>query len=430
MTVARSARRSHEIMERARELFPGGVSSPVRAFRGVGGEPFVVDRGEGARIWDVDGNEYLDFVLSWGPLVLGHAPPIVLDALADAMQRGTSFGIPTELEVRLAELVVARMPHLEMLRFVSSGTEATMSAVRVARAITKRDALLKFDGCYHGHADSFLVRAGSGVATLGLPNSPGVPESLASLTFTAPFNDLAAVERTLAGSPIAAIIVEPVVGNGGFIPPDPGFLPGLRALADRYGALLIFDEVMTGFRIAYGGARERFDVVPDLTTLGKVIGGGLPVAAYGGRRDLMSQVAPSGPVYQAGTLSGNPLAMAAGIATLTALTPRLHDRIAARTATLVQGLQQAAARHRVPFGANHAGSMWGFFFRSEPVRSFADAKSSDVERFRRFFHAALERGVYLAPSAFEAAFMSAAHSDADIELALERLDDAMHEVAG
>ena len=429
MTVARPARRSHEIMSRARELFPGGVSSPVRAFGGVGGEPFVVERGEGARIWDADGNEYLDFVLSWGPLVLGHAPPIVLDAVNDAMQRGTSFGIPTELEVQLAELVIARMPHLEMIRFVSSGTEATMSAVRVARAVTKRDTLLKFDGCYHGHADSFLVRAGSGVATLGLPNSPGVPQSLASLTLTAPFNDLAAVERALAQSAVAAIIVEPIVGNAGFILPDPGFLPGLRALADRYGALLIFDEVMTGFRIAYGGARERFDVVPDLTTLGKVIGGGLPVAAYGGRRDLMSNVAPAGSVYQAGTLSGNPLAMAAGIATLTALTPRLHDRITSRTATLVRGLQESAARHGVPLTANHAGTMWGFFFRAEPVRSFADAQSSDVQRFRRFFHAALQRGVYLAPSPFEAAFMSAAHSDADVEVAIERLDDAMREVA-
>jgi glutamate-1-semialdehyde 2,1-aminomutase len=304
-----------------------------------------------------------------------------------------------------------------------------MSAVRLARAVTKRDTLLKFDGCYHGHADSFLVRAGSGVATLGLPNSPGVPDSLASLTLTAPYNDLGAVERVLADGAVAAIIVEPIVGNAGFIPPDPGFLPGLRALADRYGSLLVFDEVMTGFRIAYGGARERFDVVPDLTALGKVIGGGLPVAAYGGRRDIMSHVAPSGPVYQAGTLSGNPLAMAAGIATLTALTPRLHDRIAARTAALVRGLRESAARHRVPMTADHAGSMWGFFFRAEPVRSFTDAKSSDVRRFQQFFHAALNGGVYLAPSPFEAAFMSAAHSDADVEVALERLDDAMRQVA-
>ena len=410
-------------------LFPGGVSSPVRAFRGVGGEPFVVARGAGSRIWDVDGQEYIDYVLSWGPLVLGHAPPVVLDALEVAMRCGTSFGIPTALEVELAELVVERMPHVEMLRFVSSGTEATMSAVRLARAATGRDVLLKFDGCYHGHGDSFLVRAGSGVATLGLPNSPGVPDALAALTVVAPFNDLHAVEDLLRMHKVAAIIVEPVVGNAGFIAPDPVFLPGLRVLADEYGALLIFDEVMTGFRIAYGGAPERFGVTPDLTTLGKVIGGGLPVAAYGGRRDLMEQVAPSGSVYQAGTLSGNPLAMAGGIATLRALTPLVHEEIAGRTATLVHGLRECAARRRVPFTADCAGSMWGFFFRAEPVRSFSDAKTSDVERFKRFFHAALERGVYLAPSAFEAAFMSAAHTDADVDETLQRLDEALAAVA-
>ena len=419
---------SRQIMARARELFPGGVNSPVRAFRGVGGEPFVVERGAGSRIWDVDGHEYIDFVLSWGPLVLGHAPSAVLDALEETMRRGTSFGIPTELEVRLAELIMDRMPHIEMLRFVSSGTEATMSAVRLARAATGRDVVLKFDGCYHGHADSFLVKAGSGVATLGLPNSPGVPDALARLTITASFNDLDAVERALERHEVAAVIIEPVVGNAGFIPPDPQFLPQLRSVADRAGALLIFDEVMTGFRIAYGGARERFGVVPDLTTLGKVIGGGLPVAAYGGRRELMESVAPSGPVYQAGTLSGNPLAMAAGIATLQTLTPELHDTIAKRTSMLVQGLRESAARHRVPFTADTAGSMWGFFFRAEPVRSYADAKTADVDAFRRFFHAALERGVYLAPSAFEAAFMSAAHSDRDVATALERLDDAMSQL--
>jgi len=416
-------------MARARELFPGGVNSPVRAFGGVGGEPFVVERGAGSRIWDADGNEYIDFVLSWGPLVLGHAPPVVLAALDETMRRGTSFGIPTELEVQLAELIVARMPHIEMLRFVSSGTEATMSAIRLARAVTRREVIVKFEGCYHGHADSFLVKAGSGVATLGLPNSPGVPAALAELTITAPFNDVAAVERVLARHDVAAVIVEPIVGNAGFIAPDPEFLPGLRRLTEDAGALLVFDEVMTGFRIAYGGARERFGVVADLTTLGKVIGGGLPVAAYGGRRQLMESVAPNGPVYQAGTLSGNPLAMAAGIATLTALTPRLHDEIALRTARLVQGLAERAAGHGVPFTADAAGSMWGFFFRADPVRSFADAKTANVERFRRFFHAALERGVYLAPSPFEAAFLSASHSDADVSLALERLDDAMRVAA-
>jgi glutamate-1-semialdehyde 2,1-aminomutase len=412
-------------MERARTLFPGGVSSPVRAFRGVGGEPFVVARGDGARIWDVDGRELIDYVLSWGALALGHAPLPVLERLDETMRRGTSFGIPTELEVELGELIVDRMPHVEMLRFVSSGTEATMSAIRLARAATGRDNVLKFDGCYHGHGDSFLVRAGSGVATLGLPNSPGVPDALASLTVVAPFNDLDAVESLMRMHSIAAIIVEPVVGNGGFIPPDPSFLPGLRSLCDGHGALLVFDEVMTGFRVAPGGARERFGVTADLTTLGKVIGGGLPAAAYGGRRDLMEHIAPVGSVYQAGTLSGNPLAMAAGIATLHALSTDVQHRIATRTARLVQGLREIAMSDGVPFTADCAGSMWGFFFRAEPVRSFADAKTSDVERFKRFFHAALDRGVYLAPSAFEAAFMSSAHSDMDIEETLNRLDDAM-----
>jgi glutamate-1-semialdehyde 2,1-aminomutase len=423
--TGRATTRSHELLRRSAELFPGGVNSPVRAFRGVGGEPFFVARGAGSRIWDADDNEYIDYVLSWGPLVLGHAPPVVLDALARVMQDGTSFGIPTALELELAELLVARMPHLEMLRFVSSGTEATMSAIRLARAATKRDAILKFDGCYHGHGDSFLVRAGSGVATLGLPNSPGVPESLAAMTLTATFNDLADVERLLTGNDVAAVIIEPIVGNGGFIPPDPAFMRGLRELCDRTGALLIFDEVMTGFRIAFGGARERFGVTPDLTTLGKVIGGGLPVAVYGGRRDLMAMIAPSGPVYQAGTLSGNPLAMAAGIATLESLTRDLHDQITARTTTLVRGLTEIAASHDVPFSAGSAGSMFGFFFRREPVRSFADAKESDTKLFARFFHAALDRGVYLAPSAFEAGFVSAAHSDDDIAQTLDRLNDAL-----
>ncbi len=423
----RRTAKSAELMARARCVIPGGVNSPVRAFGGVGGEPFVVESGEGPRIRDVDGNEYIDFVLSWGPLVLGHAAPPVLDALGRTMARGTSFGIPTALEVELAELVTERMPHVELLRFVSSGTEATMSAVRLARAFTRRDALLKFEGCYHGHADSFLVRAGSGVATLGLPNSPGVPSALAELTLTAPYNDVVAT-RAIAeahASSIAAIIVEPVVGNAGFIAPDPAFLPALRELANELGALLIFDEVMTGFRVAPGGARERFGVTADITTLGKVIGGGLPVAAYGGRRDLMELVAPAGPVYQAGTLSGNPLAMAAGLATLRALTPELHDRIARRTARLVQGFREAAARAGVPFTADAAGSMWGYFFSAEPVRDFAGAKRADADLFRRFFHAALERGVYLAPSPYEAAFMSAAHGDDVIDDALARIEDAL-----
>ena len=416
---------SQAIMARARQLFPGGVNSPVRAFGGVGGEPFVVQRGEGPYIWDADGNRYIDYVLSWGPLVLGHAAPVVLDALAEVMQRGTSFGIPTGLEVQLAELIVKRMPHIEMLRFTSSGTEAAMSIARVARAATGRDAILKFDGCYHGHADSFLVKAGSGVATLNLPNSPGVPAALAALTYTAPFNDLDAVRKVAAEVPLAAILIEPIIGNAGFIEPLPGFLAGLREIADQTGALLVFDEVMTGFRIAYGGAVERFGVTPDLTAFGKVIGGGLPVAAYGGRRDLMQQVAPSGSVYQAGTLSGNPLAMAGGLATLTSLTPELHAIIERRTGNLVQGLCDVMAREGVPFSASHAGSMWGFFFHPGPVTNFADARQSDVPLFNRFFHAARERGVYLAPSAFEAAFMSAAHGDDVVADTLERLTDAI-----
>ena len=416
---------SQAIMARARQLFPGGVNSPVRAFGGVGGEPFVVERGEGPYNWDADGNRYIDYVLSWGPLVLGHAAPVVLDALDDVMRRGTSFGIPTGLEVQLAELIVQRMPHIEMLRFTSSGTEAAMSIARVARAATGREAILKFDGCYHGHADSFLVKAGSGVATLNLPNSPGVPAALAALTYTAPFNDLDAVRTIAKQVPLAAILIEPIIGNAGFIEPLPGFLAGLRTIADETGALLVFDEVMTGFRIAYGGAVERFGVTPDLSAFGKVIGGGLPVAAYGGRRELMQQVAPSGSVYQAGTLSGNPLAMAGGLATLKSLTPELHAIIERRTGNLVHGLRDIMQHEGVPFHASHAGSMWGFFFREGPVTNFAEARLSDVPLFNRFFHAARERGVYLAPSAFEAAFMSAAHSDDVVADTLERLTDAI-----
>jgi len=424
-TLMTNNARSAEIMARARGRFPGGVNSPVRAFRGVGGEPFVAARGKGARVWDADGNEYIDYVLSWGPLVLGHAPDVVLEALARVMQDGTSFGMPTEREVDLADKIAERMPHLEMVRFTSSGTEAAMSIARLARAITKREHILKFEGCYHGHADAFLVKAGSGVATLGLPDSPGVPDALAKLTITCAYNDLEAVERIAREIPLAAIMLEPIVGNGGYIEPTADFIPGLRRIADETGALLVFDEVMTGFRIAYGGAAERFGVTPDLTALGKVIGGGLPVAAYGGKRAFMEHIAPTGPVYQAGTLSGNPLAMAGGLATLGALTREVHDGITAQTANLVQGMRDLAARHGVPFTASHSGSMWGFFFQEGPVRTFEEAKKSDVELFKRFFHAARRRGVSLAPSAFEAAFMSAAHGPAEIAETLTRLDDAL-----
>lgn len=424
-TLMTNNARSAEIMVRARGRFPGGVNSPVRAFRGVGGEPFVAARGKGARVWDADGNEYIDYVLSWGPLVLGHAPEVVLEALATVMQDGTSFGMPTEREVDLADKIAERMPHLEMVRFTSSGTEAAMSIARLARAITRREHILKFEGCYHGHADAFLVKAGSGVATLGLPDSPGVPDALARLTITCAYNDLEAVERIAREVPLAAIMLEPIVGNGGYIEPTAEFIPGLRRIADETGALLVFDEVMTGFRIAYGGAAERFGVTPDLTALGKVIGGGLPVAAYGGKRAFMEHIAPTGPVYQAGTLSGNPLAMAGGLATLGALTREVHDGITAQTANLVQGMRDLAARHGVPFSASHSGSMWGFFFHEGPVRTFEEAKKSDVDLFKRFFHAARRRGVSLAPSAFEAAFMSAAHGPAEIADTLSRLDDAL-----
>jgi glutamate-1-semialdehyde 2,1-aminomutase len=421
---------SRALFRRACDIIPGGVNSPVRAFRGVGGEPFFVQRAQGSRLWDADGNEYIDYVLSWGPLILGHAHPGVVQAVCDAAARGTSYGAPTAAEVELAEAVQGFFPSMERIRFVNSGTEATMSAVRLARGFTGRELILKFEGCYHGHGDSFLVKAGSGVATLGLPNSPGVPAELSKLTLTAPFNDLDAVEAIFRAHPerIACVILEPVVGNAGFIPPDDGFLQALRRITEADGALLVFDEVMTGFRVAPGGAQERFGVCPDLTTLGKVIGGGLPVGAYGGRAEVMDWIAPVGPVYQAGTLSGNPLAMAAGLAQLRIL--REDDPypvLERRTRRLVAGVLGVMAERGVAASGGSLGSMWGVFLAAGPVRTFEDAKRSDVETFRRFYHALLRRGVFFAPSAFEAGFTSTAHTDQDVEETISRAREALHE---
>jgi glutamate-1-semialdehyde 2,1-aminomutase len=425
--------RSAALFRRAAAVTPGGVNSPVRAFRAVGGEPFFVQRAAGSRLWDVDGNEYIDYVLSWGPLILGHAHPAVLAAIADAASRGTSYGAPTEAEIDLAELVRELVPSMERVRFVSSGTEATMSAIRLARGFTGREMILKFEGCYHGHGDSFLVKAGSGVATLGLPNSPGVPAELSKLTLTAPFNDAEAVEAVFRahGDRIAAVILEPVVGNAGFILPDDDFLAMLRRITEEHGALLVFDEVMTGFRVSRGGAQERYGVRPDLTTLGKVIGGGLPVGAYGGRADVMDFVAPVGPVYQAGTLSGNPLAMAAGLAQLRILRDEdPYPVLERRTARLVAGLLEVMGEMGVPACGGSAGSMWGVFLAGGPVRSFEAAKKADVALFNRFYHALLERGVFFAPSAFEAGFLSTAHSDDDVEETIARSRDALRAALG
>jgi glutamate-1-semialdehyde 2,1-aminomutase len=423
--------RSEELFAEAQRLMPGGVNSPVRAFRGVGGTPRFIAYGEGAWIIDADDNRYIDYVLSWGPLILGHAHPDVVAAIADQATRGTSFGAPTELENELARLVIDAVPSVEMVRFVSSGTEATMSALRLARANTQRSKVIKFAGCYHGHADSLLVQAGSGVATLGLPDSPGVPEAATAGTLTAPYNNLAAVDALFTANPeeIAAILVEPVAGNMGLVLPQDGYLAGLREMATRYGALLIFDEVMTGFRVAYGGAQTRFGVTPDLTCLGKVIGGGLPAAAYGGRRDIMEMIAPAGPVYQAGTLSGNPLAMMAGIATLSTIgQPGIYDQLEQMTTTLSGGFQDAAQAAGIPLQVAVAGSMWGFFFADAPVTDYASAKRADTARYARFFHAMLDHGIYLAPSQFETAFVSLAHDDALIAQTLEAATQALKEL--
>ncbi len=409
---------SDSLFEAAQRVMPGGVNSPVRAFRGVGGTPFFVARAEGARIFDVDGRCYIDFLGSWGPLILGHAPSQVVEAVSAAARRGTSYGAPTPGEVELAEAISAAVPSMEMVRLVSSGTEAAMSAIRLARGATARDLIIKFEGCYHGHADSLLVKAGSGGATFGVPDSLGVPKPLAALTLTVPFNDLEAVRRELEANPgkVAAVIVEPVAGNMGVIPPAPGFLPGLRELCSRHGSLLLFDEVITGFRVARGGAQALYGVRPDLTCLGKIIGGGLPVGAYGGPRALMGQVAPLGGVYQAGTLSGNPLAVAAGLATLRTLEDRaLYERLDDLGRLLERGVVEAAAATSVPVTVNRVGSMLTAFFTAEPVTDFASAKRTDTARYARFFHAMLEQGVFLAASQFEAAFVSLAHTEQDLE---------------
>jgi glutamate-1-semialdehyde 2,1-aminomutase len=408
--------RSEELFACAQKLIPGGVNSPVRAFRGVGGTPPFIARGEGSHIFDVDGNEYIDYVLSWGPLILGHCFPPVMEALQEVLKIGTSFGAPTEREVELAELIHECVPSIEMVRLVNSGTEATMSALRVARGFTGRDLTIKFEGCYHGHVDSLLVKAGSGMATLGIADTAGVPEAFAATTIALPFNSIAAVEQAFRDHPnkIAAVIVEPVVGNMGCVPPVPGFLEGLREITARHGALLIFDEVMTGFRLALGGAQERFGIRPDLTTLGKIVGGGMPLAAYGGRADVMNKIAPVGPIYQAGTLSGNPMAVSAGIAMLRYLKshPDVYDIVERRAAQLTAN---------VPAGitVNRIGSMFTFFFTSEPVTDWESAKRADTGRFRQFFHWMLDRGIYMAPSQFEAGFLSAAHSEQDVTRTVE-----------
>jgi glutamate-1-semialdehyde 2,1-aminomutase len=426
--------RSHALFERAKALIPGGVNSPVRAFRAVGGTPRFIERGLGAHVWDADGREYIDCIGSWGPLVLGHAYPAIVEAIAAQAPLGTTFGAPTRLEVTMAERITSFVPSIEMVRMVNSGTEATMAALRLARGATGRAKVVKFEGCYHGHADSFLVRAGSGAATFGTPDSPGVTEAVARDTLTVPYNDLPAVERVFEAHAglVAAVIVEPVVGNMGVVLPRPGFLEGLRDLCTRDGAVLVFDEVMTGFRLARGGAQERFGVRPDLTTLGKIIGGGLPVGAYGGRRDLMERVSPAGPIYQAGTMSGNPLAMAAGLASLDAIArePGFYDRLEALGRRLEDGLTAAIGRRALPAVVARAGSMWTLFFTGRRVDDWSGAASADTARFARFFQAMLDAGVLLAPSQFEANFISAAHTAADIDRIVTAADAALEAARG
>jgi len=412
---------SRSAFEEAKKYIPGGVNSPVRAFKSVGLTPIYIERGEGSRVYDIDGNSFIDYVGSWGPLIMGHAHPEVVEALQETAKKGTSFGAPTLLETEMAKLVCERVPSIEIVRMVNSGTEATMSAIRLARGVTGRSKIIKFEGSYHGHADSLLIKAGSGIATLGLPDSPGVPESVASNTIAVPYNDLKSVQLAFErfGEEIAAVIVEPVAGNMGVVPPQEGFLEGLRKVTSEYGSLLIFDEVMTGFRVGLNCAQGRYGVTPDLTCLGKVIGGGLPVGAYGGKRELMEQIAPAGPIYQAGTLSGNPLAMAAGYTTLKLLTPAVYDQLEERGARLQAGFERNAKEFGIPLTINRIGSMVCPFFTDVPVVNFDTAKTSDLERFNRYFAAMVQEGVSVPPSQFEGMFISAAHTTEDIDATIE-----------
>jgi len=431
-TQRRLNRRSREIFAEAEKVLVGGVNSPVRAFRSVGGEPLIIERGHSQYLYDADGNRLLDFVGSWGAMLLGHANPAVSAAIASQAQKGTSYGVTTELEVQLARRIRRAIPFMEKIRFVSSGTEATMSALRLARGFTSRDLLVKFEGCYHGHADSFLSQAGSGLATLGIAECPGVPQALAQLTLNAPYNDLAAVEKLFADhqDKIAAVIVEPIAANMGVVLPQPGFLQGLRDLTRKHGALLIVDEVITGFRLRNGSVQPHFGMEADLTTLGKIIGGGLPVAAYGGSATIMDRVAPLGPVYQAGTLAGNPLAMRAGIATLDQLSaPGLYERIEKLAATLVTGIREALRTERIPGHLNAIGSLATLFFTQDPVNNYSDAKKSDTRRYTQYFRNMLERGVFLAPSQFEASFVSVAHTESDIEVAVKAARESLYAIA-
>ncbi len=425
--------KSAELYEKAQQRIPGGVNSPVRAFNGVGGSPLFIERADGALIFDADGKAYIDYVGSWGPMILGHNHAVIREAVIEAAQRGLSFGAPTELEISMAELVSELVPSMEQIRMVSSGTEATMSAIRLARGYTGRDKIIKFEGCYHGHADSLLVKAGSGALTLGQPSSPGVPADFAKYTLTATFNDLDSVRELFAANQgeIACIIVEPVAGNMNCIPPVAGFHEGLREICDQEGALLIFDEVMTGFRVALGGAQAHYNIKPDLTTLGKVIGGGMPVGAFGGRKDVMQHIAPTGPVYQAGTLSGNPVAMAAGYACLNMLKEEGNEkRLAAKTKQLADGFKELADKYSIPLVVNQVGGMFGFFFTDQPeVTCYEHVTKCDVERFKRFFHLMLGYGVYLAPSAFEASFTSLAHGSKEIEATLEAAERSFAQIA-